>query len=100
MNEAETRADLIDPALASAGWGVAEGSAIKREYIIAPGRIEGGGRKGKGEIAHFIFWPLTYWYCWIYVLRFCRVLQFCSSLVLLSVSNAALPLVFRSANRQ
>jgi len=29
MNEAETRAELIDPALNAAGWGVVEGSYIK-----------------------------------------------------------------------
>ncbi len=34
MNEAETRAELIDPALAAAGWGVVEGSKILREYRI------------------------------------------------------------------
>ncbi len=43
-NEAETRADLIDPALAAAGWSQVEESLIKREYVIAPGRILGGGR--------------------------------------------------------
>jgi type I site-specific restriction endonuclease len=32
MNEAETGAELIDPALAAAGWGVVEGSKILREY--------------------------------------------------------------------
>lgn len=32
MNEAETRAEHIDPALAAAGWGVVEGSRIRREY--------------------------------------------------------------------
>jgi type I restriction enzyme, R subunit len=47
MNEAETRAELIDPALAAAGWGVVEGSRIRREYLISPGRIEGRGRRGK-----------------------------------------------------
>jgi type I restriction enzyme R subunit len=47
MNEAETRAEHIDPALASAGWGVVEGSRIRREYAIAPGRIEGPGRRRK-----------------------------------------------------
>jgi hypothetical protein len=41
MNEAETRAELIDPALKTAGWGVVEGSRIRREYLISPGRIEG-----------------------------------------------------------
>jgi len=34
MNEAETRAEHIDPALAAAGWGVVEGSRIRREYPI------------------------------------------------------------------
>ena len=43
MNEAETRAEHIDPALKAAGWGVVEGSRIRREYSIAPGRIEGQG---------------------------------------------------------
>ncbi len=41
MNEAETRAEHIDPALAEAGWGVVEGSRIRREYPITLGRIEG-----------------------------------------------------------
>ena len=31
MNEAETRAELIDPALKSAGWGVVESSRVRRE---------------------------------------------------------------------
>jgi len=47
MNEAETRAEHIDPALKAAGWGLVEGSRIRREYSIAPGRIEGHGRRGK-----------------------------------------------------
>ena len=54
MNEAETRAEHIDPALKAAGWGVVEGSRIHREYPISPGRIEGGGRRGKSEIADYI----------------------------------------------
>lgn len=32
MNEAETRAEHIDKQLAAAGWGVVEGSRIRREY--------------------------------------------------------------------
>jgi len=44
MNETETRADLIDPALVAAGWGVVEGSRIRREQIC-PGRIQAGGRR-------------------------------------------------------
>src|SRR5660397_167856 len=51
MNEAETRAEHIDPALKAAGWGVVEGSRILREYPITPGRIEGAGRRGKAIIA-------------------------------------------------
>jgi type I restriction enzyme R subunit len=47
MNEAETRAELIDPALKAAGWGVVEGSRIRREYVIIPGRLEGKGKRGK-----------------------------------------------------
>ena len=54
MNEAETRAEHIDPALAAAGWGVVEGSRVRREYQIAPGRIEGAGRRGKALIADYV----------------------------------------------
>ncbi|MGH8397972.1 MAG: EcoAI/FtnUII family type I restriction enzme subunit R [Gammaproteobacteria bacterium] len=54
MNEAETRAEHIDLALKAAGWGVVEGSRIHREYSIAPGRIEGHGRRGKAEIADYV----------------------------------------------
>ncbi|MFZ4779304.1 MAG: EcoAI/FtnUII family type I restriction enzme subunit R, partial [Terrimicrobiaceae bacterium] len=54
MNEAETRAEHIDPALKAAGWGVVEGSRILREYPIAPGRIEGNGRPGQALKADYI----------------------------------------------
>lgn len=54
MNEAETRAEHIDPALKAAGWGVVEGSRIRREYGITPGRIEGHGRRGKPLIADYV----------------------------------------------
>ncbi len=54
MNEAETRAELIDPQLKDAGWGVVADSAIKREVIIAPGRILGQGQRGKQLIAYFV----------------------------------------------
>ena len=54
MNEAETRAEHIDPALKAAGWGVVEGSRIRREYSIAPGRIEGKGRRGKALTADYV----------------------------------------------
>ena len=54
MNEAETRADHIDPALKAAGWGVVEGSRIRREYPITLGRLEGAGRRGKALTADYI----------------------------------------------
>ena len=54
MNEAETRAEHIDPALAAAGWGVVEGSRIRREYPITLGRIEGHGRRGKSLTADYV----------------------------------------------
>src|SRR5512136_1127462 len=54
MNEAETRAEYIDPALAAAGWGVVEGSRIRREYPITLGRIEGNGRRGKALTADYV----------------------------------------------
>ena len=54
MNESETRAELIDPALKAAGWGVVEGSKILREYRITAGRIEGRGRRGKADIADYV----------------------------------------------
>ncbi len=54
MNEAETRAEHIDPALKAAGWSVVEGSRILREYKITPGRIEGKGRHGTPEIADYV----------------------------------------------
>ena len=54
MNEAETRAEHIDPALKAAGWGVVEGSRIRREYVITLGRLEGSGRRGKPLIADYV----------------------------------------------
>ena len=54
MNEAETRAEYIDPALAAAGWGVVEGSRIRREYSITLGRLEGAGKRGKPLTADYV----------------------------------------------
>ena len=54
MNEAETRAEHIDPALAAAGWGVVEGSRIRREYPITLGRIEGNGKRGSALTADYV----------------------------------------------
>lgn len=54
MNEAETRAELIDPVLKEAGWGVVEGSRIHREYQITKGRLEGNGRRGRADCADYV----------------------------------------------
>lgn len=53
MNEAETRAELIDPALPAAGWGVVAYSRSRLE-MICPGRIEGAGRRGAAEKADYV----------------------------------------------
>lgn len=45
MNEAQTRLELIDPALKAAGWGEVEGSRIRVEFPITKGRLIGHGRR-------------------------------------------------------
>ena len=57
MNEAETRAELIDPALKAAGWGTVEHSRIGREVAITLGRLVGNGERGISDIADYV---LTY----------------------------------------
>lgn len=44
MNEADTRAELIDPKLKDSGWGVITDSKIMREFSITAGRIRVGKR--------------------------------------------------------
>src|SRR5689334_21223026 len=56
MNGAETRAELIDPALKAAGWGVVEASRVRRE-VITLGRLQGAGRRAAPVIADYV---LTY----------------------------------------
>ena len=56
MNEAETRAELIDPALKEAGWGVVDGSRVRREEITL-GRLQGSGTRAARDIADYV---LTY----------------------------------------
>ncbi|MGQ4648126.1 EcoAI/FtnUII family type I restriction enzme subunit R [Lyngbya aestuarii] len=53
MSEADTRAELIDPALKAAGWGIIENSRIRRE-VIAPGRLIGNGRRAQADIADYV----------------------------------------------
>lgn len=53
-NEAETRADLIDPRLREWGW-LSEGEIrVSREYQVAPGRIIGGGQKQQRMILDYL----------------------------------------------
>lgn len=54
MNEAETKAEHIDPALAAAGWGVVEGSRVRREYPITLGPLEGQGRRSRPLSADYV----------------------------------------------
>ena len=65
MNEAETRAELIDPQLKACGWGVIEDSKILREYHITAGRIQTGGIRAKKLMAPFEdkggTWQLRYY---------------------------------------
>jgi type I restriction enzyme R subunit len=60
MNEAETRAEHIDPALKAAGWGAVEGSRVLREYPITMGRLEGLGRRGKALTADYVLVHLNH----------------------------------------
>ena len=54
MNEADTRAELIDPKLKACGWGVVEGSKILREYNITAGKIQTGGVRAKKLTADYV----------------------------------------------
>lgn len=56
MNEAETRAELIDPKLKACGWGVVEGSKVLRERQaqITDGKIQAGGSRSKPLKADYI----------------------------------------------
>ncbi|MDI6616982.1 MAG: DEAD/DEAH box helicase family protein, partial [Syntrophaceae bacterium] len=43
----------IDAALKNAGWGVVEGSRVRRE-VITLGRLQGAGKRGKQDIADYV----------------------------------------------
>ena len=54
LNESETRAEYIDPALKAAGWGM-DGSKVLREHHITDGRLQGsGGKRMPAEIADYV----------------------------------------------
>ena len=53
-NEADTRADLIDPKLVEAGWSKVENSYIRREVSITQGRIIGGGKRASALSSDYV----------------------------------------------
>lgn len=53
-NEADTRAELIDPKLIGEGWGQVEKSHIRREVTITDGRIMPGGKRGSQVISDYV----------------------------------------------
>lgn len=53
-NEADTRADLIDPKLIEAGWGTILNSYIRREVSITQGRIIGGGKRASALSSDYV----------------------------------------------
>ncbi|MCD4693546.1 MAG: DEAD/DEAH box helicase family protein [Calditrichales bacterium] len=57
MNEAETRAELIDPKLKNSGWGEIEDTKILREFYFTIGKIQTGGKRAKPLQADYV---LTY----------------------------------------
>jgi type I restriction enzyme R subunit len=54
MNEAQTEYEYIDPALKAAGWGVVEGSKIRKQFPISQGRLLGQGRRAKPLKADYV----------------------------------------------
>lgn len=56
MNEAETRAELIDPKLVENGWDPKSNAEVKvhREFIITDGKIQATGGRGKKIIADYV----------------------------------------------
>jgi type I restriction enzyme, R subunit len=54
MNEAETELIYIDPALQAAGWGVIEGSRIRKQFPISKGRLIGNGQRSKPDKADYV----------------------------------------------
>ena len=52
-SEADTRAELIDPVLRAAGWGVVENSRVRRE-MICPGRLVGAGQRASPLSADYV----------------------------------------------
>ena len=54
MNEAQTKHDLIEPALREAGWGIIEGSRLRLEFPITKGRLIGQNRRATPLFADYV----------------------------------------------
>ena len=54
MNEAETRAEKIDPKLDSAGWRSDGQVKVYREYQINAGAIRSSGFRDKASVADYV----------------------------------------------
>ena len=54
MNEAQTKHDLIEPALREAGWGIVEGSRLRLEFPITQGRLIGQNRRATPLFADYV----------------------------------------------
>ena len=54
MNESQTEFEYIDPALREAGWGVVEGSKVRKQHPINQGRLLGQGRKAQPLKADYL----------------------------------------------
>ena len=54
MNEAQTKHDLIEPALREAGWGKVEGSRLRLEFPITQGRLIGQNRRATPLFADYV----------------------------------------------
>jgi len=54
MNEAETRAELIDPALKACGWDEVTDTKVFREFHITHGKIQTGGKRSKPLVSDYI----------------------------------------------
>src|SRR5690606_37721185 len=54
MNEAQTKHDLIEPALREAGWGIVEGSRLRLEFPITKGRLIGQNKRATPIFADYV----------------------------------------------
>jgi len=54
MNEAQTKHDLIEPALHAAGWGTVKGSRLRLEFPITAGRLIGQNRRATPLFADYV----------------------------------------------